>query len=257
METDPGVNRHVAPDARPERCAWCDESLGGTSEGPIRCPHCGVSMVRRGATDRTGGAVRTLPRTAARMLARRFDRIAPRGPVLEVGTSDASLLHALRAQGRAVTRLGHGEGSASQGEENLEGGCGGWAAIVFRNSLERLTEPGAALVQASRMLDAGGVLVVAIGAGAEGGRRPSAGARAASDAGPRLVEVPAKALVDALDGLDLAVDRVGPPSTRELVSAWVRGVVSAARARPSLGEAVMLAATRPWGSGLYVEAHRP
>lgn len=94
------------------------------------------------------------------LLARRVDRIAPPGPVLDVGSGDGTLVFALRARGRDAAGV----------EPSLLGGSrfrdiaditGKWAAVVFWHSLEHLLRPADALARTEQLLVPAGVVVVA------------------------------------------------------------------------------------------------
>lgn len=102
-----------------------------------------------------------LRRTRGR-LARRVDRIAPAGPVLDVGAGDGALLDALTARGRQALGLEREGTRPDVRAAELSDIDGTWAAIVFWHSLEHLRNPGPEIERAAALLAPGGVLVIAV-----------------------------------------------------------------------------------------------
>src|SRR5262249_21305574 len=95
-------------------------------------------------------------------LAGRLDRIAPPGPVLDVGAGDGALLDALGSVGRESLGLERHSTRLDVREIELAEVDGRFAAIVFWHSLEHLREAGTALESAARLLIPGGVVVIAM-----------------------------------------------------------------------------------------------
>ena len=121
-----GRRDRAVGDARltPEGCAWCGAPLGAGSRrrpGGLECARCGVVTTApwpsdaeldsaysgpyrpssgrfAGAGDRILGALRA-------RLARRLDRIAPEGSILDVGAGDGTLVDVLARRGRDVLGL--------------------------------------------------------------------------------------------------------------------------------------------------------
>src|SRR4051794_35973326 len=107
----------------PTTCAWCGADLvdGEQLKGRIRCRACGVATTDPWPTEaeldaaysgsyrpqsgRFAGPGDRLLRIARSRLALRIDRIAPPGPVLDIGAGDATLLAALRKRGRVAEGL--------------------------------------------------------------------------------------------------------------------------------------------------------
>lgn len=210
----------------------------------------------RHATHAPGGG--WLGRATSRALARRLSRIAPRGPVLVVGGPHRELVGALRAFRREVTYLQSlADGKAPS--EELARARGGWAAILFFDSLERLSDPGASLVNASRMLVPGGVLAVAgVDAGGVLDETPADDATAAWTESGRANPSP-NAVVEALAGLDLSVDLLRHPGGWRIVSGWMHGLLDPVPGRPDLREVASLAvlgALADRRGHVYAEAHR-
>lgn len=178
----------------------------------------------RPAGGRFGAVGDALLRRTRASLARRIDRLAPPGRVLDVGAGDGTLVAALRRRGRdAVGLERHGGPNVEAGE--LADVTGSWAAVVFWHSLEHLREPGAALAQAAALLAPGGLLVVAL---------PNAASRQAEAFGddwlgldlPRhLVHVPAGALLARLREVGLRVGRVSHLRGGQVAFGWAHGLV--------------------------------
>ena len=96
------------------------------------------------------------------VLAARIDAVAPPGPVLDVGAGEGSLVDALRARGREATGPRAGPVRDDFLDESLPEVEGEWAAVVFWHSLEHLPDPGDAIRHAARLLEPGGVTVIAV-----------------------------------------------------------------------------------------------
>jgi SAM-dependent methyltransferase len=254
------------------RCAWCgvphdvaSRPLGGRTV----CAHCGVATTDPWPTDAqldvayegwyrpgsgrfdAGGDI--LLRLSRGALSARLDRLAPPGPILDVGCGDGHLVGALRRRGRRAVGLER----VSTGPDVIAGviddveGEGTWAAVVFWHSLEHLPAAGHALDIAAKLLAPDGVLIVAV---------PNAGSWQAKAFGERwfaldlprhLVHIPARALSRRLARNQIAVERVSHYRGGQVVFGWLHGLVgafggydlydairrSAARRRPmSLGE---------------------
>lgn len=236
-------------------CAWCGAPLPERTPGHGRtfCDVCGAATTDpwptaaeldrayehyrpdRGRFSGLGDAL--LRRTRGR-LARRVDRIAPPGPVLDVGAGDGSLLDALTARGREATGLERD----SRRDDVRAGEVGdiedGQAAVVFWHSLEHLRAPAAALEQAVGILRPGGVLLVAV---------PNAASLQAETFGDRwfhldlprhLVHLPASALVERIRALGLEVTRVSHWRGGQAVFGWLHGLVGRLPGRPDLYDAI-------------------
>ena len=228
----------------PANCAWCGQSLGASATrlgGRIRCESCGAATTDPWPTpeelERAYGHYRpesgrfsgigdaVLRRTRAR-LAGRVDRVAPSGPVLDVGAGDGTLLDALRARGREVLGLERDSRREDVQEADIteiEGEQ--WSAIVFWHSLEHLPAAGPAIDDAARRLRTGGALFVAVP------NAESLQARAFGDRWfhldlPRhLVHLPAATLTARLEKLGLEVTRVSHWRGGQALFGWLHGMV--------------------------------
>lgn len=213
-------------------CAWCEQPLAGgplRTLGQLRCESCGATtaldwadrpLVRApllpAAPLRASHRLCTLGEAARRRvrrrLATRIARVAPPGPVLDVGSGDRVLLDALRATGRLTTGIAPAHDGAEprpgvRAADITELG-GRYAAIVFWQSLGRLRAPALALDHAVALLKPGGLLAIA---------QPSTTRLQARALGERLVApglprhrvlIPPQTLIERLRTLGLQVDRV-------------------------------------------------
>jgi SAM-dependent methyltransferase len=193
---------------------------------------------------RFGSVGDALLRRTRSTLAKRIDRLAPSGRVLDVGAGDGTLVGALRARGRdAIGLERHAHGPHMQAGE-LADVTGTWAAVVFWHSLEHLREPGDALAHAARLLMPGGLLVVAL---------PNIASRQAARFGDRwlaldlprhLVHVPAEALLRKLDELGLQVGRVSHLRGGQVAFGWAHGFVAELPGHRDLYDAIRSSAAR-------------
>jgi len=240
----------------PATCAWCGASLGPSATrlaGRTRCAACGAATTDpwpasedlrrayahyRPASGRFSGlGDEALRRTRAR-LAGRIDRLAPAGPVLDVGAGDGSLLDALAARGREALGLERESRREDVREAEIADLDGEWSAILFWHSLEHLPRPGEAIDQATGRLRAGAVLLVAVP------NTDSLQARVFGDRWfhldlPRhLVHLPAAALIARLRSRGLAVSRVSHWRGGQVLFGWLHGLVGALPGRPDLYDAI-------------------
>jgi SAM-dependent methyltransferase len=170
-------------------------------------------------------------------LARRLDRAAPPGPVLDVGAGGGTLVAALRRRGREATGLERGAGP-DLAELSRDRGAGGWAAIVFWHSLEHLPEPAAALEHAAALLAADGVIVIAVPNSASLQARAFGDRWLALDLPRHLVHLTDGALRARLPQLGLRAERVGYLRGGQVVFCWLEGLVGTLPGRPRLYEAI-------------------
>lgn len=257
-------------------CAWCGADLaagGRRARGRVTCAACGTGNIEpwpsrealaaayadwyRPPGGRFTGAGDAFIRRARGTLARRLDRIAPAGPVLDVGSGDGALLDALRARGREALGL---ELSAS-GPGVLAGDIteverDDWAAIVFWHSLEHLPEPGRALTCAAALLRPGGVVVVAVPNSDSLQARLFGDRWFALDFPRHLVHLSADTLLRRLGELGLRPARVSHLRGGQVVFGWLHGLVDVLPRRPNLYDAIRRPAARsaPLSSGLRAYA---
>jgi SAM-dependent methyltransferase len=243
--------------AAASRCEWCDAPLGDGVDrhgGRTRCRGCGAQttdpvpseqeLERAYATwyrprgGRFAGPGDALLRSSRGHLARRLDRIAPPGPILDVGAGDGALLDALRARGRTAVGLERHATRADMREAEITDIEGKWAAIVFWHTLEHLRHAGRAVEHAAGILDSDGVLIIAM-PNPDSVQAKSFGDRwLALDLPRHLVHVPAGALVERLRSLELRVERIGYLRGGQVVFGWLHGLVGSLPGHPDLYDAM-------------------
>jgi SAM-dependent methyltransferase len=192
-------------------------------EGPYR--------PRQGRFSGIGDAVLRRTRSS---LARRLDRIAPPGRVLDVGSGDGVLLRALTAVGRDAQGLERLSGDA----EGLVDVDGEWAAIVFWHSLEHLPEPAAALRRAVDQLAPEGVLVIALPNGDSLQAHVFGDRWFALDLPRHLVHLTSGALCGRLRALGLRIERVSYVRGGQVLFGWLAGLVDSLLGGPRLYDAI-------------------
>jgi SAM-dependent methyltransferase len=253
---------HVAPeapaDAPATTCAWCGAALppdAPRAGGRVSCAGCGAATTDpwpsretlsgayagwyRPETGRFAGPGDALLRRSRGALARRLAKIAPPGPVLDVGAGDGTLLDALRAEGREASGL---ELVATRtdirAQDITEIEDGRFAAIVFWHSLEHLPRPAQALDRAARLLVPGGVLVVAVPNSDSIQARAFGDRWLALDLPRHLVHLPARTLLSRLEQLGLRVTRTSHLRGGQVVFGWLHGLVGTLPGRPDLYDAI-------------------
>jgi SAM-dependent methyltransferase len=246
-----------------QRCAWCgvafDESARALP-GRRQCGRCGAATTDpwpsdaelgsayggwyRPAEGRFSGVGDALLRWLRGRLAQRLDRIAPPGPVLDVGAGAGALVDALRARGREAVGLERRPARPDFEERELTEVEGSFAAVVFWHSLEHLREPREALARAASLLMPRGVLVVAMPNAASLQARAFGARWLALDLPRHLVHLPAGALVERLGELGLSVERVSHLRGGQAAFGWLHGLVDLLPGRPSLYDAIRRPAAR-------------
>jgi SAM-dependent methyltransferase len=246
------------PTRSPSACAWCGTSLADGEQlgGRIRCRSCGVATTDpwptadeldaayagpyRPAAGRFSGPGDLLLRLTRSRLADRIDRVAPPGPVLDVGAGDGALLEALRERGRTaegLEREDDGRLGIRVGEVGHEPGER-WAAIVFWHSLEHLPEPGRALDAAAGSLVPAGVLFVAAPNAGSLQARLFGSRWLAIDAPRHLTHITAAALRSRLRADGMTVTRTSGLRGGQVVFGWLDGLVGTLPARLDLYDAI-------------------
>jgi SAM-dependent methyltransferase len=237
-------------------CPWCGASLrdGERLPGRIRCPACGVASADqwpssaeldrayagpyRPATGRFSGLGDALLRRMRSSLAGRIDRIAPPGPVLDVGAGDGALLDALRRHGREAIGLERSSTRSDVTARDLTELDGSWAAIVLWHSLEHLPEPAAALERAAALLAPGGVLIVAVPNSASLQARAFGERWFALDPPRHLIHLTSRSLTSRLRDLGLRVERVSYLRGGQVLFGWLDGLVGVLPGHPGLYDAI-------------------
>lgn len=240
----------------PARCAWCGADAAPTG-ALARCANCGAATTHpppgaealeraysswyRPSGGRFSAGGDTLLSISRASLARRIDRIAPPGPVLDVGSGDGSLLRALRARGReaiGLERDAAGEGVIAVEVTDFRERPGEWAAVVFWHSLEHLPDAAGAVDRAAELLRPGGIVAIAV---------PNLASRQARRFGDRwfhldlprhLVHLPAVALVAGLERRGLRIERVSHWRGGQILFGWLHGLVRGLPGQPDLYSAI-------------------
>lgn len=244
-------------------CIWCAASLGRARRplhGRTICDACGVATTDPWPSEAAlaaayGGAYRppegrfsgpgdAVLRLTRATLARRLDRQAPPGRLLDVGAGSGGLVTALARRGREAVGLEREAAGEAIRDTPLAELGGSWAGIVFWHSLEHLATPGADLDRAIEMLAPGGVVIVAV---------PNAASLQATIFGDRwlaldlprhLAHIPAEALLARLDRRGLKIERVSHWRGGQVLFGWLHGLVGLAPGGPSLYDAVRRPAAR-------------
>ena len=251
------VARGAAEAGEPGRCAWCGAPLWARRAGR----HAGAATARAAEPPRPipgpaaaelerayahyrpedgrfswlGDAV--LRRTRAR-LAARIDRVAPPGPVLDVGAGDGALLDALRALGREAIGLERDSRREDVREADITELEGHFAAIVFWHSLEHLPSPGASIDHAARLLMPRGALFVAVPNGASLQARVFGDRWFHLDLPRHLVHLSTRALTGRMRALGLTVTRVSHWRGGQMLFGWLHGLVGTLPGEPDLYDAI-------------------
>ena len=252
MSTDREAGRGQAP----VQCVWCGASLvqsGTRLAGRIRCGACGAATTDpwpgaeelrrayaryRPESGRFSGMGDAFLRRTRGQLAARIDRLAPPGPVLDVGAGDGSLLDALAARGREAVGLEPEPRRPDVRDADVTELDEEWSGIVFWHSLEHLPRPGAAIDHAARRLTPGGAMVVAVPNTASLQARTFGDRWFHLDLPRHLVHLPARALSARLDSLDLTVTRISHWRGGQALFGWLHGLVGSLPGRPDLYDAI-------------------
>lgn len=242
------------------RCAWCGAPARPSGGRLAVCAACGTATTYpppddaelrsaydgsyRPASGRfSGGGDQILRRTRA-LLAGRLDRLAPPGPILDVGCGEGALLDAIESRGRVAVGLEQGDQAARRADVraveivDFDERPGEWAAIVFWHSLEHLREPRAAVRAAASLLAPSGVLIIAVPNRASWQARWLGDRWLALDLPRHLVHLPAHALLDGVRESGLEVERVSYWRAGQVLFGWLDGLVSMLPGRPSLYDAI-------------------
>jgi SAM-dependent methyltransferase len=261
-------SRTAAPPA--SECAWCGHRLGGDDEhrpGRIRCARCGVGTTSpwpsdeqladayavwyRPASGRFSGVGDRLLRRTRSALANRLHRVLPKGPVLDVGAGDGTLVSAFREHGREAVGVdpyasgSHPHVRAVEFEEMT----GVWSAVIFWHSLEHLRRPVRALRHAADLVVPGGVLVVAVPNAASLQARLFGDRWLHLDLPRHLVHICPPALLSELETLGFRVERVSYLRGGQVVFGWLHGLVGLLPGHPDLYDAIRRTEARQAAQG--------
>jgi SAM-dependent methyltransferase len=237
-------SRTPAPPA--SRCAWCEHQFDDADDrlaGRTRCVRCGVATTSpwpsdaqlgeaygdwyRPANGRFSGLGDKLLRRSRSALAGRLHRVLPRGPVLDVGAGDGTLVRAFVRHGREAVGVDP-YASANHPDVRdveLEEMDGNWSAVIFWHSLEHLREPVRALRHAATLAAPGGVLVVAVPNAASLQARAFGDRWLHLDLPRHLVHISPPALVSTIEAAGFRVMRVSYLRGGQVVFGWLHGLV--------------------------------
>lgn len=205
------------------------------SKAELEAAYAGWYRPDSGRFSGLGDAI--LRRTRGR-LARRLNRIAPPGGVLDVGAGDGALLDALTACGRRALGVEREVARPNVRAGDLGDVGGVWAAIVFWHSLEHLPEPGMELERAAALLAPGGVLVIAVPNADSLQARLFGDRWLALDLPRHLVHLPAAALLERLRALGLRRERLSYWRGGQVAFGWLHGLVALLPGHPDLYDAI-------------------
>jgi SAM-dependent methyltransferase len=243
------------------RCAWCGAPAHASGFRLAVCDACGTATTHpppddaelnaayatfyRPSSGRFSGPGDKLLRRTRGLLAGRLDKLAPPGPILDVGCGEGALLEALTARGRVTVGLEHGEQAERSRLDvreieitDFDDRPGEWAAIVFWHSLEHLRQPEAALRRARYLLAPSGVVIVAAPNLASWQARWLGDRWLALDLPRHLVHLTAPALVDGVRRLGLNVERVSYWRGGQVFFGWLDGLVGMLPGHPDLYDAI-------------------
>lgn len=240
-------------------CAWCGRRFDTRDEhwpGRIRCARCGVATTSpwpgdrqlaaaystwyRPGTGRFSGLGDALVQRTRSTLARRLHWRLPKGPVLDVGAGDGTLVRAFRRNGRQAAGVDPYTSGADPHVRavEIEDVAGAWSGVIFWHSLEHLRRPARALRHGASLLVPGGLLVVAVPNAASLQARLFGDRWLALDLPRHLVHLTPDALLAELEALGLRVDRVSYLRGGQVLFGWLHGIVGRLPGHPDLYDAI-------------------
>jgi SAM-dependent methyltransferase len=251
------------------RCEWCGAEIGVGGKRVGRralCRSCGawttdpppdeaeLDLAYEGWYRPSGGRFSGLGdgllRRARGSVARRLDRLAAPGPILDVGAGDGALLDALRRRGRVAVGIDQHSSRPDVRQLELAELEGTWAAVVFWHSLEHLPGAGVALDRAVSVLEPDGVVAIAMPNPASLQAALFGERWFANDFPRHLVHVPPHTLLTRLRGLGMTIERVSYLRGGQVVFGWLHGFIDRLSGGRSLYDAIRRpeARERPLGS---------
>ncbi|MBK8293948.1 MAG: class I SAM-dependent methyltransferase [Solirubrobacterales bacterium] len=158
-------------------------------------------------------------------MADRIDEAAPPGAILDVGAGEGTLIDALKEKGRKASGLERESDHPDIKNQAINEVEGQFAGVVFWHSLEHMGNPRECVLEASRLLIPGGVLIIAV---------PNNGSFQAAAFGdgwlhldlPRhLVHLTSKSLTTGLEESGFRIGPVSGTKAGQVVIGWLDGLV--------------------------------
>jgi SAM-dependent methyltransferase len=262
MKSPLPLTRPVLHALVPHTCGWCSAPLTGAEAVPgpyavVCCRTCGcgttVPWPDQAALDEAyagwyrppGGrfppALERLFRRLRTSLALRLHRVAPPGPILDVGAGQGLLVDRLNRLGRSARGLEREPGSVGP---TLPASVDAWSGIVFWHSLEHLWDARDALSAAVDSLRPGGVLVLA----APNFRSLQATLFRdrwfALDMPRHVVHLTDRAVAAELERLGMSVERRSSLRGGQVLFGWLAGLVASLPGHRDLYDAIRQADAR-------------
>ena len=222
-------------------CGWCKTAIDRSAIPLVTCMECGCRWTSPAPTDealdaaygswyrpetgRFSGIGDRVLRRVRSTLAKHIDRVAPPGPVLDVGAGDGTLLDALKTNGRPATGLEMRSTRSDVLETSIEDLEGSFSAVVFWHSLEHLRNPRSALQATRRLLKTDGVVIIAVPNSSSLQARCFGGKWLALDLPRHLAHFTSEALVTGLREEGLRVERVSNARGGQILFGWLHGLV--------------------------------
>lgn len=239
-----------APDWQGEAasvCVWCGYDLEQAERpfGRAICGRCGTGTTDpipdQAALDAAYGdwywpqasqrfslVGDALLRRSRASMAHRIDEVAPPGAILDVGAGEGTLINALQEKGRKASGLERQSDHPDIRNQSINEVEGQFAAVVFWHSLEHMGNPRECVLEASRLLIPGGVLIIAV---------PNLGSLQASAFGdgwlhldlPRhQVHLTSNSLTTGLEESGYHIGSVSGTRAGQVVIGWLDGLVGRA-----------------------------
>jgi SAM-dependent methyltransferase len=176
----------------------------------------------------------------------------PRGPVLDVGAGDGTLVRAFRQRGRTAIGVNpYASGSDPQVRAvEFADMTGSWSGVIFWHSLEHLRQPVQALRHAAALLVPGGVLLVAVPNATSLQARLFGDRWLALDRSRHLVHLTPAALLAQIEDLGFRIERVSYLRGGRLLSGWLHGIVGWLPGHPDLAGGIGRGEARPTARSL-------
>ncbi|MGK2955030.1 MAG: class I SAM-dependent methyltransferase [Solirubrobacterales bacterium] len=226
-------------------CVWCGRPFGTDAKWPYGravCGRCGTGTTDPVPNQESLNAAygdwywpqagqrfsligdAMLRRSRASMAAR-IDEVAPPGAILDVGAGEGTLINALKECGRKASGLERESDHPEIVNQAISEVEGNFAGVVFWHSLEHLGNPREAVVEASRLLIPGGVLVIAVPNNASWQAKAFGDDWLHLDLPRHLVHFTADSLTSGLEESGFRVSRTSGTRAGQVAIGWLDGLV--------------------------------